>query len=171
MLQKIIPSHRLIAKLWPFLWHYVLMVQICTIGTVRVKVYLFPKNKHSLEVHCTNIFSPSNEIILFKLRVWEDTIKTVPQNSALKPCKQCKCAVVFSKVLSDPFIFETLQSIIPNNNKNWGVQIFSFSSVIIKISKKGGIKSTLTRQSKPLPLMLWGRGWSLGWSSSGLQPG
>ena len=27
-------------------------------------------------------------------------------NSALKPCKQCKCAVVFSKVLSDPVIFK-----------------------------------------------------------------
>ena len=34
-------------------------------------------------------------------------------NSAIKPCKQCKCAVVFSTVLSDPFIFETLWSIIP----------------------------------------------------------
>ena len=35
---KIIPSRWQIAKLWHFLWHYVFMVQICTIGTVRVKV-------------------------------------------------------------------------------------------------------------------------------------
>ena len=34
----VIPSHWEIAKLWSFLWHYVFMVQICTIGTVRVKV-------------------------------------------------------------------------------------------------------------------------------------
>ena len=27
------------------------------------------------------------------------------QNSALNLCKQCKCGVVFSKVLSDPVIF------------------------------------------------------------------
>ena len=34
------------------------------------------------------------------------------QNSALKPCKQCRCGVVFSKVISDPVILETLCSII-----------------------------------------------------------
>ena len=33
--EKIIPSHWQIAKLWPFVWHYVFMLQICTIGTVR----------------------------------------------------------------------------------------------------------------------------------------
>ena len=31
------PKSLIEAKLWHFLWHYVFMVQICTIGTVRVK--------------------------------------------------------------------------------------------------------------------------------------
>ena len=48
----------------------------------------------------------------FKVKDLRGDYPNSSQNSALKPCKQCKCAVVFSKVLSDPFIFQTLWSII-----------------------------------------------------------
>ena len=46
------------------------------------------------------------------LRVWEETIKIVTKLVQFNSCKQCKCGVVFSKVLSDPVIVLTLWSII-----------------------------------------------------------
>ena len=56
--------------------------------------------------------SSSNEILHFKVEGLRGHYQNSAQNSALKPCKQCRCGLVFSKVLSDPVIFETLRSII-----------------------------------------------------------
>ena len=47
----------------------------------------------------------SNEIIHFKVKGLSGDYQNSDQNSDLNPCKQCKCGVVFSKVLSDPVIF------------------------------------------------------------------
>ena len=65
---------------------------------------------HRLEVHCTNIqckkCSSRIEIIHFKVKGLRGDYPNISQNSACKPCTQCKCAVVFSKVLSDPFVWK-----------------------------------------------------------------
>ena len=73
------------------------------------------KEHNSYEVHCTNIRwkCSINGIIHFKVKGLRGDYQNSDQNSALNPCKQCKCGVVFSEVISDSIIFiKTLWSII-----------------------------------------------------------
>ena len=82
------------------------------------KIFFFICERDTVKKSIAPTFSEkcllSNEKIHFKVKGLRGDFPNSSQNIVplLNPANMCKCAVVFSKVLSDPFIFETLWSII-----------------------------------------------------------